>query len=153
MADEGLDFNEALELAKKNGFAEANPIADLEGLDIARKINIISSLAFSGAINNDDIYCFGISNVTKDILDKVKELGYTLKYVASSYKNDNNQVSIRVEPTMVPFNHPFASIKYEFNAILFTGSTNDDLMFYGLFRRSIQIANGKDKVLPGIIKG
>lgn len=140
MADEGLDFNEALELAKKNGFAEANPIADLEGLDIARKINIVSSLAFSGAINNDDIYCFGISNVTKDILDKVKELGYALKYVASSYKNEDNQVSIRVEPTMVPFNHPFASIKYEFNAILFTGSTNDDLMFYGKGAGSIPTA-------------
>ena len=56
MDEDNLSFDDALFLAKKNGFAEANPTADLEGLDIVRKINIISSLAFKGNIKNEDIY-------------------------------------------------------------------------------------------------
>lgn len=152
MADEGYTFEDALDLAKKNGFAEANPIADLEGLDIVRKINILSSLAFSGKINNDDIYHFGIQGINKTILDKIKSLGYQLKYVASSYKNENDEVMIRVEPTMVLGNHPFASIKYEFNAILFTGSTNDTLMFYGKGAGSIPTATAIVSDLVSILE-
>ena len=84
MDEDGLSFDEALKLAQKNGFAEANPTADLEGLDIVRKINILSSLAFKGNISNDDIYHYGITGVNKAILDSIKELGYALKFVASS---------------------------------------------------------------------
>ena len=152
MADEDLSFDDALYLAKKNGFAEANPIADLEGLDIVRKINILSSLAFSGVIKNDDIYHYGIQGVTKKILNKIKELGYSLKYVASSYKNQDNEVLIRVEPTMVKNNHPFSSIKYEFNAILYTGSTNDNLMFYGKGAGSIPTATAIVSDLVSILE-
>ncbi len=130
MDEEDLSFDEALKLAQQNGFAEANPTADLEGLDIVRKINIISSIAFKGNINNNDIYHYGITNVTKEILNHIKELGYVLKFVASS-KRIENDVIIRVEPTIVRPNHPFATIKDEFNAILFNGSTNGDLLFYG----------------------
>ena len=152
MADEDLSFEDALDLAKKNGFAEANPTADLEGLDIVRKINILSSLAFSGVINNDDIYHYGITGVNKNILNKIKELGYSLKYVASSYKNQDNDVLIRVEPTIVKANHPFSSIKYEFNAILYTGSTNDNLMFYGKGAGSIPTATAIVSDLVSILE-
>jgi len=130
MDEDNLGFDEALKLAQQNGFAEANPTADLEGLDIVRKINIISSIAFKGNIKNDDIYHFGVSHINKEILDHIKELGYALKFVASS-KRDGDNVLIRVEPTMVKPNHPFATIKDEFNAIMFNGSTNGDLLFYG----------------------
>lgn len=130
MDEDNLSFDDALALAKQNGFAEANPTADLEGLDITRKINIISSIAFRGTINNNDIYHYGITGVNKEILNKIKELGYALKFVASS-KLDGNHLAIRVEPTMVKQNHPFATVKNEFNAIMFTGSTNGDLIFYG----------------------
>lgn len=139
MDEDDLSFEEALGLAKINGFAEANPTADLEGLDIVRKINILSSIAFKGNISNDSIYHYPISKVNKDILNNIKSLGYDLKYVASS-KRENDNVIIRVEPTMVKFNHPFASIKNEFNAVLYTGSTNGDLMFYGKGAGSIPTA-------------
>ena len=139
MDEDNLSFDEALGLAKINGFAEANPTADLEGLDIVRKINILSSLAFTGNIKNDDIYHYPISGVNKEILNNIKNLGYALKYVASSRREGNNVV-IRVEPTMVKLNHPFASIKNEFNAVLYTGSTNGDLMFYGKGAGSIPTA-------------
>ena len=139
MDEDDLSFDEALGLAKINGFAEANPTADLEGLDIVRKINILSSIAFGGNINNEDIYHYPISGVNKDILNNIKKLGYALKYVASS-KRDGDDAIIRVEPTMVKLNHPFASIKNEFNAVLYTGSTNGDLMFYGKGAGSIPTA-------------
>ena len=139
MDDEGLSFDDALALAKKNGFAEANPTADLEGLDIVRKINILSSLAYRGNICNDDIYHYGITGVTKAILDDIKSRGYVLKFVAASHKEGNN-VLIRVEPTMVPNGHPLSAVKNEFNAILFTGSTNDTLEFYGKGAGSIPTA-------------
>ena len=139
MDEDDLSFEEALGLAKINGFAEANPTADLEGLDIVRKINILSSIAFKGNISNDSIYHYPISGVNKQILNNIKELGYALKYVASSYRDGDNAI-IRVEPTMVKLNHPFASIKNEFNAVLYTGSTNGDLMFYGKGAGSIPTA-------------
>ena len=139
MDEDGLSFDEALKLAQKNGFAEANPTADLEGLDIVRKINILSSLAFKGNISNDDIYHYGITGVTKAILDDIKSRGYVLKFVAASHKEGNN-VLIRVEPTMVPNGHPLSAVKNEFNAILFTGSTNDTLEFYGKGAGSIPTA-------------
>ena len=151
MDEDGLTFAEALDLAKQNGFAEANPTADLEGLDIVRKINILSSLAFKGNIKNDDIYHYGITGVNKIILEDIKNHGYALKFVASSRKVGNN-VSIRVEPTMVKKNHPFAAVKNEFNAVLFTGSTNSDLMFYGKGAGSIPTATAIVSDLVSILE-
>ena len=151
MSDEGLSFEDALTLAKKNGFAEANPTADLEGLDGVRKINILSSLAFQGNISNEDIYHYGITGVNKKILDDIKNMGYVLKFVASSHR-DGNDVTIRVEPTMVPFGHPLSAVKNEFNSIMFTGSTNDALSFYGKGAGSIPTASAIIADLIAIIE-
>ena len=152
MDEDDLSFEDALFLAKKNGFAEANPTADLEGLDIVRKINILSSLAFKGNIKNEDIYHYGITNINKEILNAIKEEGYALKFVAASSKNDENEAFIRVEPTMVKENHPFASVKNEFNAVFFTGSTNGDLMFYGKGAGSIPTATAIVSDLVSILE-
>lgn len=152
MSYDNLSFDEALDLARKNGFAEANPTADLEGLDIVRKINILSSLAYRGNIKNEDIYHYGITGVTKDILEDIKSRGYALKFVASSY-NDNGDVTIRVEPTMVPFGHPLSGVTNEFNAVLYTGSTNDTLLFYGKGAGSIPTATAIVSDLVSIIEG
>ena len=151
MDEDNLTFAEALDLAKQNGFAEANPTADLEGLDIVRKINILSSLAFKGNIKNEDIYHYGILGVNKLILEDIKKNGYVLKFVASSVKNGDNCI-IRVEPTMVKPNHPLASVKNEFNAVLFTGSTNSDLMFYGKGAGSIPTATAIVSDLVSILE-
>lgn len=151
MDEDDLSFDDALQQAKINGFAEANPTADLEGLDIVRKINILSSLAFKGNIKNDDIYHYGITGINKEILNNIKNEGYVLKYVASSYRYNDDCV-IRVEPTMVKPNHPFAAIKNEFNAVLFTGSTNGDLMFYGKGAGSIPTATAIVSDLVSILE-
>lgn len=152
MSDEGLSFEEALAQAKKNGFAEANPTADLEGLDIVRKINILSSIAYKGVINNEDIYHYGITGVTKEILNEIQKLGYVLKFVGSSHNDNNNNITIRVEPTMVPVGHPLSSVKNEFNAIVFTGSTNDTLEFYGKGAGSIPTATAIISDLIAIVE-
>jgi len=152
MADEGLDFVTALDLARKNGFAEANPTADLEGLDMVRKINILSSIAYKGVIKNEDIYHFGMSGVNKPILDNIKNLGYVLKFVASSHR-DGNDVTARVEPTMVPKDHVLAAVKNEFNSIMFTGSTNSTLEFYGKGAGSLPTATAMVADMIQIIDG
>lgn len=152
MDEDNLSFDDALFLAKKNGFAEANPTADLEGLDIVRKINIISSLAFKGNIKNEDIYHYGITGINKNILDTIKKKGYSLKFVASSSIDEENNATIRVEPTMVPLSHPFSSVKNEFNAVFFTGSTNGDLMFYGKGAGSIPTATAIVSDLVSILE-
>ena len=152
MSDEDLSFEEALAMAKKNGFAEANPTADLEGLDGVRKINILSSLAFNGNISNNDIYHYGITGVNKDILDDMKDHGYVLKFVASSHR-EGNECTIRVEPTMVPVGHPLSAVKNEFNSIMFTGSTNDTLSFFGKGAGSIPTASAIIADLVAIKEG
>jgi homoserine dehydrogenase len=152
MDEDNLSFEDALFLANKNGFAEANPTADQEGLDIVRKINILSSLAFKGNFSNDDIYHYGITGVNKEILDIIKKEGYAINFVASPMKNEENEVLIRVEPTMVPLNHPFASVKNEYNAVLFTDSTNSDLMFYGKGAGSIPTATAIVSDLVSILE-
>ena len=76
MSEENYTFEDALKLAQKLGFAEADPTADLEGLDMVRKIAILSSIAYKGTIDLDKVYHYGISNVSKDDIDYIKEAGY-----------------------------------------------------------------------------
>ncbi len=151
MQKEGLSFEDALQLAKNNGFAEANPTADLEGLDMVRKINILASLAYQAKFSNEDIYNFGISNITKEIIDDVASKGYILKLVAQSIRN-NDGVSIIVEPVLIDNFHPLAAVNDEFNAVIFKGSTNDVLEFYGKGAGSLPTATAIIADLVSIIE-
>ena len=130
MCNDGLSLDEALLKAKELGFAEADATADLEGLDMLRKICILSSIAYGGYVPYSSIYHYGITKVTKEILEDIKSKGYIIKFVAESRLVDNT-VRIAVEPVLVTSQNPISGVSYEFNAVYYQASTNDLLGFYG----------------------
>ncbi len=131
MTKEGVGFKEALKEAQKKGFAEANPELDIEGIDVAQKIAILSSIAFGSWINPKEIFCEGITSITQeDIKYAREEFGYILKLLAI-VKNTDREVEVRVHPTLVPVEHLLASVDDEFNAIYIVGDAVGETMFYG----------------------
>lgn len=130
MQKDGLTYNEALLGAQKLGFAEANPTADVEGHDMVRKIAILSMLSYKQELAIDEIYTKGISNLSKQFIDFVNALGYTLKFVCFSSCTDDN-IEIGVEPVMFKNDAVFANINYENNFVKFNMSPNDGLTFIG----------------------
>ena len=131
MDDKGQDFDEALAEAQKLGYAEANPTSDVDGLDARYKLSILASLAFHARIPVDRIYCEGIRNVSQADIEVGRELGYVVKLLAIGKKSPEGVIEVRVHPTMIPADHPLASIKGEFNAVFIHGSAVGDMMWYG----------------------
>ncbi|HAM38094.1 MAG: hypothetical protein A2474_08760 [Elusimicrobia bacterium RIFOXYC2_FULL_34_12] len=131
MTDENMNFNQALKLAQKSGFAEANPALDINGSDTAHKLSILASIAYSNHLPFENIYREGISNINPiDIKYAKKEFGYVLKLLAI-VKNDNNEISASVYPTFISDEHPLATVENEYNAIYIHGDSAGDIMFYG----------------------
>lgn len=131
MDKEGLSMDEALAEARRLGFAEFDATADIEGLDMTRKICILSSIAYGGYVPYSEIYHYGISKVTKEILSDVKANGYMLKFVAESRRVGEKSAKVSVEPVLITPSHPLSGVSYEFNAVYYNCSTNDLLGFYG----------------------
>ncbi len=140
MSREGLPFQEALRQAQQMGYAEADPSADIEGRDAAAKLAILASIAFNVRVRLEDVYTEGISNITQDDIFFARELGYTIKLLAIA-KNEEDGISVRVHPTMIPLSHPLASVQDVFNAIFVTGDMVGDLMFYGQGAGSLPAAS------------
>ncbi|MBR6737940.1 MAG: homoserine dehydrogenase [Clostridia bacterium] len=130
MDKEGLSMEDALSEAKRLGFAEFDATADIEGLDMTRKICILSSIAYGGYVPYDQIHHYGISKVTKEILSDLKSKGATLKFVAES-KRDGDTVRVSVEPVVITPDNALFGVSYEFNAVYYNCSQNDLLGFYG----------------------
>ncbi len=133
MRDEGADFGEVLADAQKLGYAEADPTADVDGLDAADKIAILASLAFGGRIKLEDVYCEGISGVGAADIAYAEKLGFAIKLLAIAKKvdSDKEKLSVRVHPTLVPKIHPLASVSGVYNAIFVEGEPIGQVMFYG----------------------
>lgn len=130
MSQDGMRYENALQLAKDLGFAEPDPTSDVEGLDAARKILILAILGFSMQISLDDVYTEGISKVTKEDIEYTKQLGYTLKLIGLATR-ENGAVQVSVLPTLLPHSHPLASVNNEFNAVYVYGEAVGETMFYG----------------------
>lgn len=130
MTQEGVAFSDVLAEAQKRGYAEADPTADVEGYDAAYKLSILSAIAFSSRININDIYLEGISEVTQEDISYAQELGYVIKLLAIG-KNVDGKIEARVHPTMIPNNHPLASVNDVFNAVFVKGDAVGELMYYG----------------------
>ena len=130
MEKENLSFKEALKLAQEKGFAETDPTNDLEGLDMVRKIAILSMIAYKTNINIKNVYHYGISGVTSFDIDYAKGKGYELKFLASSYL-ENGKAVVRVEPHFVSKTSVLSSIDEENNGILVNTNYHGDLLFYG----------------------
>ena len=100
METEGLSYDEVLKQAQDLGYAEADPTADVGGFDAMRKIRIVSSLIYNSKINEEDIFTFGISNVTKTDFEFAKNMGYSIRLLAKSAL-EANKINISVIPTFV----------------------------------------------------
>ncbi|MGM0455876.1 MAG: homoserine dehydrogenase [Cyanobacteriota bacterium] len=139
MKAEGADFTEVLTDAQRLGYAEADPTADVDGLDAADKIAILASLAFGGRIRLEDVHCEGIRHISSTEIDYAEKLGFTIKLLAIAQEDipENSQdgtpqkLSLKVHPTLLPKSHPLASVDGVFNAILVEGEPLGQVMFFG----------------------
>ena len=116
MSDENCDFDVALKEAQEKGFAEVDPTFDIEGIDSAHKIAVLTRIAYGTPIKFEDIKVSGITNITSEDIECGKEFGYRIKLLAIS-KYDGEAIDIRVHPAMIPSSHPMASVNGVLNAI------------------------------------
>jgi homoserine dehydrogenase len=134
MTEDGADYAEILAEAQRLGYAEADPTADVEGHDAQAKAAIIATVAFGVSITADDVPVEGISGVTAADIANASRLGYVIKLLAVVERVGTEapyEISARVNPTMVPFNHPLATVRGSFNAVFIEGGALDELMLYG----------------------
>ncbi|MEH2109926.1 homoserine dehydrogenase [Nostoc sp.] len=132
MQTEGSNFSDVLADAQRLGYAEADPTADVDGLDAGDKIAILASLGFGGRINLQDVYTEGIRQVSKTDIAYAEKLGFVIKLLAIAKRDTpSSHLSVRVHPTLVPKAHPLASINGVYNAILVEGEPIGQVMFFG----------------------
>lgn len=130
MTQEGCSLDEALAAAQALGYAEADPTADIEGVDAARKLCILSSIAYSSRCRVEDVYRQGIGDISAVDIAHAAQMGWTIKLLAISDLRDG-RISMRVHPTFVPHDHPLAAVNDTFNAIYIQGDAVGEAMFYG----------------------
>ncbi len=130
MTEDGWSFEEALVEAQRHGYAEANPVADIEGHDAAQKAAIIASIAFGAHVTEADVYREGITGVSSEDIAAATDLGYVVKLLAIAETVDGS-VSARVHPAFVPAAHPLAAVRDSFNAVFIEGDAVGELMLYG----------------------
>ncbi|MDR0469704.1 MAG: homoserine dehydrogenase [Peptococcaceae bacterium] len=129
--EQGIDFYKALAEAQEMGITEPDPMSDADGLDAARSIAILATLAFHSQVRFEDVYAEGISSITGDDIAIAKSLGYKIKAVAIC-RNDGEAIEVRVHPALIPFAHPLSGVKDTYYAIFIKGDELDETMFYGL---------------------
>jgi len=130
ITDEGIEFDAALAKAKENGYAEADPTLDVDGLDTAHKLAILTSLGYGMEINFDDIYIEGISKITPLDIAFAEQFGYRIKLLAIT-KGGENAVEARVHPAMIPFDNLLSNVNGTLNAITVSADAVGDILLYG----------------------
>ncbi|MFC5700487.1 homoserine dehydrogenase [Cohnella faecalis] len=130
MSQEGAAYGDVLKEAQALGYAESDPTSDVEGLDAARKMTILSTLGFRANVALDDVDVKGISSVTQEDIQYAKQLGYEVKLLGIAERQDE-YISVAVEPTLVKKSHPIASVNGVFNAVYVYGEAVGETMFYG----------------------
>ena len=127
----GASFSDALADAQKLGYAEADPTADVEGHDAASKAAIVASLAFHSDFTIDDVHTEGITAITADDVAAADADGYVIKLLAICEREGEDGANIRVNPTLIPRQHPLAGVHGAFNAVFVEAENAGELMFYG----------------------
>jgi len=127
----GISFEEALKEAQAKGYAEADPTADVEGLDAGRKISILSDLAYGREVNPGAIVIEGISKICLEDVQTAEANGYRIKLLGRAFSLDSGKQVAYVAPHLVPVSSPIAGVDDVFNAILIRGNAVGDAMFYG----------------------
>lgn len=130
MTEEGKGFQEALQEAQSKGYAEADPTLDIEGIDSAHKLVILSTLAFGTPVDFNDIYTEGISKISPLDIGFAREFGYKIKLLAIA-KMVESEIELRVHPTMIPEDYLISTVDGVFNAIYVIGDALGPAMFYG----------------------
>ena len=131
MSNDHMDFAEVLKEAQEKGYAESDPTADVGGFDAARKIAILASIGFNSRVVMDDVSVEGIQHISLRDIEYAKELDYVIKLLGIAKQYDNKKISVGVHPTMLPKNHPLASINDVFNAVYIEGKPIGEAMFFG----------------------
>lgn len=127
---ERLDFDVALKQAQDMGYAEADPTSDIEGFDAQYKLAILSSLAFGTKVDVNNVYREGITKIKSIDMKYAKKFDMVIKLLAIA-KENNGKLELKVQPTMIPKDHPLTNVYDSFNAIFIKGNAVGDLMFYG----------------------
>ena len=130
MKENSLGFTDALSMAQKLGYAEANPASDIEGKDAANKLAILASIAFNSRVVFDDVYREGIQKISISDILYAGELGYDIKLLAIG-SEEEGKINVRVHPALIPEKHILASIKDTFNAVYFYGNYMGEIMSFG----------------------
>lgn len=130
MTEERLDFAEVLKEAQKKGYAEADSTLDIEGIDAAHKLAILTSLAFGTKVDFKKIYHEGITQVTNIDIDFAADFGYCIKLLGIA-KAMGDSIVAKVHPTLIPKQHPLASVRMEYNAIFVKGIGCGSMLLYG----------------------
>ncbi|MBB6454473.1 homoserine dehydrogenase [Salirhabdus euzebyi] len=151
MSQEGQSYEKALKEAQELGYAEADPAADVGGLDAARKMSILSTLGFHVGMNLEEVNCQGITDVSLDDMKYGDRLGYTIKLIGIA-KQDDELIEVSVQPTMIEKTHPLASVNGVFNAVYVYGEAVGETMFYGPGAGELPTANAVVSDLVTVVK-
>lgn len=130
MTEEGLPYDEVLKDAQAKGFAEADPTADVEGIDAANKLSILMALCFDKYVAPTDIPTTGITKISANDIKAADEAGKKIKLIGKAFI-ENGEVTYSVQPVELDKTHPLAGVSNEFNAVYITGDMVGELMFYG----------------------
>ena len=130
ITDERRPFGDALSEAQEKGYAETDPALDVDGIDTAHKIAILTALAYGTEINLTDVYMEGISMITPLDVEFAEHFGYRIKLLAIS-KRKGDKIEARVHPTMIPFSNLLSNVNGTVNAITVSGDAVGDIMLYG----------------------
>jgi homoserine dehydrogenase len=130
ITDERRPFGDALSEAQEKGYAEADPTLDVDGIDTAHKIAILTALAYGMAINLAEVYIEGISKITPLDVEFAEHFGYRIKLLAISKRMDG-KIEARVHPTMIPFGNLLSNVNGTVNALMVSGDAVGDIMLYG----------------------
>ncbi|MFZ3221965.1 MAG: homoserine dehydrogenase [Rugosibacter sp.] len=134
MRDKGLSFIDALQDAKRLGYAEADPTFDVEGVDAAHKITILSALAFGIPMQFDRAHIEGISKLEADDIRYAEQLGYRIKLLGITRRRELNGkagIELRVHPTLIPAKRLIANVEGVMNAVLVQGDAVGATLYYG----------------------
>ena len=131
MQEEGADFADALLDAQAKGYAEADPTADVDGIDASYKIAILASIAFGKQVPIEKVYREGIRGITRLDMQYAETLGYRIKLLGIVDAVDLDRVRVRVHPALLPKTHPLASVNGVYNGLWLDGDFVGDVMFSG----------------------
>ncbi|WP_138496225.1 homoserine dehydrogenase [Paenibacillus pinistramenti] len=151
MSRESASYEDVLKEAQQLGYAESDPTSDVEGLDAARKMAILSTLGFRTNVELKDVSVRGISSVSKEDITYAKQLGYEMKLLGIAECHDDG-LSISVQPTMVKASHPIAAVGGVYNAVYVHGEAVGETMFYGAGAGELPTATSVVADLIAVIK-